>query len=181
MTYVSPGSEASKAGLRGGQIVTHMNAIPVVRAVQEMGVRGWMWGIKNPATAAARKKESYRAAVRASVGSQRGWTIDGVGTVTLIAEDDNYATWNITAPTTLSLSTSPGQFVNVRGNNGEAKDPVKYRVLPSGYGYIGLADESGDYKARYVRALQALENTSGLIVDIRGNNGGDCLVIRTNA
>lgn len=127
-----------------------------------------MWASKNPATATARELESYRSAVRAKVGTQSNWTIEDVGTVSLIAEDDDYATWNLTAPTRLSVPDP-------------AKHPVSYSVLPSGYGYLGVDDEEMDnpekYKAHYSEALNALAHTPGLIVDIRGNNGGDCVAV----
>jgi carboxyl-terminal processing protease len=47
------------------------------------------------------------------------------------------------------------------------------RVLPSGYGYIKLDLFSGAVAKQFREALARLGNVPGLILDLRGNPGGD--------
>ncbi|HYC35048.1 MAG TPA: S41 family peptidase [Usitatibacter sp.] len=47
-----------------------------------------------------------------------------------------------------------------------------HRILPSGYGYLRLTQWTLGVMPRALAGLKALENTPGLVVDLRGNPGG---------
>jgi len=163
VTHVVAGSAAAQQGLQAGQVLTHCDGVPITHAVQQ-NLTGWLWAAKNPATASHREKEQYRSAVRAKVGTGSQWTVAGLGNITVRAVEDRYLTWNLTAP----------RSVDVRDPSPE---PVRFKVLASGLGYLAVSDEEEEnprqYKAAYEEAFKALRSTPGLVVDIRGNNGGD--------
>ena len=47
-----------------------------------------------------------------------------------------------------------------------------HRVLPSGYGYLRLSQWTLGVMPRVMNGIEALKDTPGLIVDVRGNPGG---------
>jgi carboxyl-terminal processing protease len=64
-----------------------------------------------------------------------------------------------------------------------ARNPprVTHRVLPSGHGYIRLTGWDQPLQGRMVEAIEALKDTPGLVVDLRGNPGGSALMVRNVA
>ena len=50
---------------------------------------------------------------------------------------------------------------------------VSSRRLPSGYGYIKLTLWKSPVNKEFKRALESLKDTSGMIIDLRGNPGGE--------
>jgi carboxyl-terminal processing protease len=53
-----------------------------------------------------------------------------------------------------------------------ARNFATHRVLPSGYGYIRFTQWSLTLTTRAIVALEALIDTPGLVIDLRGNPGG---------
>mmetsp|Transcript_103322 Transcript_103322/g.182098 ORF Transcript_103322/g.182098 Transcript_103322/m.182098 type:complete len:514 (-) Transcript_103322:53-1594(-) len=166
VTYVAPGSLAAEKGVVAGQVVTKLNGVPIVQAVTALGEAGWMWSEMNPATADHRLQEQYRTVVRAPIDTVSTWTLAALniftpaGDLQLTARDDDYATWKVTKysmPNDLDVNKS-----------------IQVRTLTSGYGYIGLGhfEFDEDYKQVFANAVNTLNNTPGIIIDIRGNVGG---------
>lgn len=58
---------------------------------------------------------------------------------------------------------------------------VTHRVLPSGHGYIRLTGWDQPLQGRMVAAIEALKDTPGLVIDLRGNPGGSALMVRNVA
>jgi carboxyl-terminal processing protease len=51
---------------------------------------------------------------------------------------------------------------------------IDHKILPNGYGYVALRDmEIKHHKKEFAEAISDLADTPGIIVDIRGNDGGD--------
>lgn len=78
----------------------------------------------------------------------------------LVAKDDNYATWDFTQ------SSMP------HGGYTDETYHITHRTLPNGYGYIGLKDEMFTDQKLIAEAVTALQDTPGIIIDIRANFGG---------
>jgi len=55
---------------------------------------------------------------------------------------------------------------------------VTHRVLPSGVGYVRLTQWDFSVQSRMLRAIAALKDTPGLVVDLRGNPGGSGHMVR---
>jgi carboxyl-terminal processing protease len=49
---------------------------------------------------------------------------------------------------------------------------ANHRVLPSGYGYVRFGEWNFTLTARALEAIDALKDTPGLVIDLRGNPGG---------
>lgn len=58
---------------------------------------------------------------------------------------------------------------------------VTHRVLPSGLGYIRLTAWQQSLQGRVVEAIEALKDTPGLVIDLRGNPGGSAIMVRNVA
>ena len=57
---------------------------------------------------------------------------------------------------------------------------VTHRVLPSGFGYIRLTSWAQSLQGPMIAAIEALKDTPGLVIDLRGNPGGSALMVRTS-
>merc|ERR1719486_1380146 len=52
---------------------------------------------------------------------------------------------------------------------------MSYRILPSGFGYLGISCEMiapQNFEAQMNEAITAMADTPGIVVDVRGNKGG---------
>ena len=173
VTGVIPGSPAAAAGLKAGDLVEQIDGVPALQAVQDQKAEGWLWVAQccsNPATDEHRLSEQFRSIARAKVGDRRLWTVQGRGSpVETTATADDFLTWNLTAP------SSP--YFDRWGP--EAEDGsvhIQTKMVSETVGLIGVAeedvDEMGLEMARAIATLQQ-QGATGIIVDLRGNDGGD--------
>lgn len=58
---------------------------------------------------------------------------------------------------------------------------VAHRVLPSGFGYIRLTSWEQSMQGLMIAAIEALKDTPGLVIDLRGNPGGSALMVKAVA
>jgi carboxyl-terminal processing protease len=58
---------------------------------------------------------------------------------------------------------------------------VTHRVLPSGFGYIRLNSWAQSRQGAMIEAIEALRDTPGLVIDLRGNPGGSALMVKNVA
>lgn len=58
---------------------------------------------------------------------------------------------------------------------------VEARTLPSGIGYVGIADFHDDQEAAIVAAVREMRATPALVLDLRANRGGAMRVVRALA
>ena len=130
ITSVAPGSQAEGKGLQAGAVVAEIDGVNALKAVTRQGAAGWLWVdqcCSNPATSENQLLEQYRTIVRAPVGTQRALTVelpDGTRLthVVLLAEADDYRTWELTAP------SSPWSAQGVPFDSGE-NSPILFREL----------------------------------------------------
>jgi carboxyl-terminal processing protease len=75
----------------------------------------------------------------------------------------------------LTLARADGSLLDVALERRIVPDTaeVTSRRLPSGYGYIRLTLWKSPIRKQFKKALGHLKNTPGLVIDIRGNPGGE--------
>jgi carboxyl-terminal processing protease len=78
-------------------------------------------------------------------------------------------------PLTMSLARTDGSVLDVALTRRIVADTavVTSRRLPSGYGYIRLTLWKSPIRKQFKRALEQLKSSPGLVMDIRGNPGGE--------
>ncbi len=170
VVVANPGSPATIAGVCFGAEILEINDHSVQEAMDTVSV---LWAETNPATLECKQMNQYRFIGRAPVGcsiklkfKNRG--ADDPVTVTLIAVDDNYDTYNQTSMS--PVESNPGPVVSSR------------IIEPEEYGYIKLTMEHGDDSAAVKQIYNGFRNAiegfntqgvHGLILDMRVNAGGD--------
>lgn len=142
ISSVETGSEAARQGIRPGQTLTHVDGVPVEKAlarlVDEFG---------SSSTPTARELQSLD---RLFYGPR-----DMSVSVTLIDEGG-------TQPRTLSLTRRYVEF----------QRRVTTRLLPYNIGYIELTGFGPEIERDFDKAMQTLQGTRGLVLDLRSNGGG---------
>jgi carboxyl-terminal processing protease len=75
----------------------------------------------------------------------------------------------------LGLARADGKQINIVLTRRIVSDAPRiiYRRLPSGYGYIKLNVWKSPIHEQFKRALQELKDAPGMIIDLRGNPGGE--------
>lgn len=178
VSYVANGSAAEKIGIKPGDKITGWNGKEIHDAIN---ATSYIWAVKKPSTHEGILLQQTRLLARDPVGSQASVKITYGGiphprTLNLTAYDDAYDT--------LSKSTIYlGKPVNDIGADNIltdvlpqiSNDTVTYRTLPGGYSYIGIYKESYEvYQPFRAAMLDAVTNNSpGIVIDLRYNNGGD--------
>ncbi len=149
-----PGSPAEKAGLQPGDVVTEIDGKWVIaydpfRQVQRSGVRG---------NELVKALEDARKRVLAGLDLRKAMnalTNKDQGPMTLTIRRGN---------TTLKVKVTPGVLT---------VDPVAYRLLPGGVGYLRIVQFNARTPERLKTALAGLgNNLQGLVIDLRNNPGG---------
>lgn len=149
-----PGSPAEKAGLQPGDVITEIDGRWVIaydpfRQVQRSGVRG---------NELVKAMEDARKQVMAGLDLRKALnalTNKDQAPMTLTVRRGN---------ATLKLKVTPGVLT---------VEPVTYRLMPGGVGYLRIVQFNAQTPESLKRALAGLgNNLSGLVVDLRNNPGG---------
>ncbi|GIV17666.1 MAG: peptidase S41 [Armatimonadota bacterium] len=149
-----PGSPAEKAGLQPGDVITEIDGRWVIaydpfRQVQRSGVRG---SELVKALEEARKRVIAGLDLRKALNAL---TNKDQGTMTLTVRRGN---------ATIKVKVTPGVLT---------VEPVTYRLMPGGLGYLRIVQFNTRTSESLKRALAGLgNNLSGLVVDLRNNPGG---------
>ncbi|WP_419783359.1 S41 family peptidase [Maridesulfovibrio sp.] len=167
-TTVTTNGPAARAGIIVGDEILEWNDVAITTAAAEKSI---LWR-PNPASIATnelKKYEQYRALTLAPVNTSSRIKFsrpDGsaVTTVMLTTVNDN---------TTIQQKT---EFWKKIDDN----DPIKYKILPSGYGYIQLGtleSKTISFDQLFDKFKEAMNfltsrNVPGLIIDLRANGGG---------
>jgi carboxyl-terminal processing protease len=149
-----PGSPAEKAGLQPGDVITEIDgkwviAYDLFREVQRSGARG---------SELVKALEEARKRVQAGLHLRKALN-------TLTNKEQPPVTLTVRrGNNTLKLKVAPS-VVTV--------EPVTYRLMPGGVGYLRIVQFNEQTPARLKTALAGLgNNLQGLVIDLRNNPGG---------
>lgn len=149
-----PGSPAEKAGLQPGDVITEIDGRWVIaydpfRQVQRSGVRG---------NELVKALEDARKRVVAGLDLRKAL---------------NALTNRSQAPMTLTVRRG-NNTLRVKVSAGVLNvEPVTYRLMPGGVGYLRIAQFNARTPESLKRALSGLGgNLRGLVIDLRNNPGG---------
>jgi len=178
VSYVANGSAAEKAGLAFGDEVTAWNGKPVGDAINETSL---LWAVRKPSTAEGILLQQQRFLTRAPVGTVATVTItngttSGSRTINLAAYDDQYDTLTRTTTFLQKQVDDVGVAHGSRDILAQiSNDTVTTRTLPGGYTYLAVYGETYAVYQPFKAAVQAASanNSPGIILDLRFNNGGD--------
>jgi carboxyl-terminal processing protease len=139
---VEPDSEASRAGLEAGMIITSVDGVPFSQRVAEVSEK-----VGESSSSRATALLTYYQALAGEPGT----------TVRLGIERPDGTTSHID----LQRHTVP------------ISPPLAARALPSGYAYIKFDLFSDAVAKQFRESLTKFAQAPGLIIDVRGNPGGD--------
>ncbi|MBI1763897.1 MAG: hypothetical protein HYR56_20930 [Acidobacteria bacterium] len=142
ITAVEPGSEAARLGVRPGQIVAQVDGIPVEKMLLRL-----LDELGTSSTPTARDLQSLDRLFYGQRDTQVG--------VSLLNNDDQQVR-------TLNLTRRYVEF----------QRRVTTRVLPYNIGYIELTGFGPEIERDFDKAMQTLQWTRGLVLDLRNNGGG---------
>lgn len=159
--YVSAGGPAEKAGIQVGAEVTEFNGEPIKDAIGKVKPYSGPFSMES-----SKRYQQVRYLLRASVGVEATVTFTHPGgkpqevKLTTIAERDSFSRTSI-------YFGAPGGVTN----------PVEWKVLDSGVGYISINSYYDDLSLivkLFERALKQFTaaGVTNLIVDLRFNGGG---------
>lgn len=139
---IEPDSEASRAGVEAGMIITSVDGLPFSQRVAEVSEE-----VGDSSSTRAKALLTYYQVLAGEPGT----------TVRLGLEREDGSTSQI----------------NLQRHTVPISPPLVARVLPSGYAYIKFDLFSDTVSKEFRHALANLANSPGLIIDVRGNPGGD--------
>ncbi|HOK09725.1 MAG TPA: S41 family peptidase [Candidatus Hydrogenedens sp.] len=166
--YVNPGSSAEKSGMQVGAEIVQWNKQPIEQAVEGTSI---LWADTPPATNDGKIWEKCKLLGRAPIGKQAEITFLNPDnpqplTIMMTAEKDDYATLKMPVWDKVSV--------------GMMDSPIQKKKLSEGYGYFRILFFSPSvgtpFPAQaFQKALSEFirDSVPGLIIDLRGNTGGD--------
>ncbi len=166
--YIHPGSSADKAGMKIGAKLIQWNNSPIEQVVESIPI---LWADTPPATKEGKIYEQCKFLARAPVGTKTEISflnpLEANPVVTkLTAEKDDYATLKIPVWDVVSV--------------GPMDSPLQKKKLEEKYGYVRILFFSPSINTPFpAQAFQKMisdfirEGIPGLIIDLRGNTGGD--------
>ena len=178
VSYVAKGSMAENAGIKVDDEVTSWNGMEIHDAIN---ATPYIWATKKPSTSEGILLHQQRFLTRGPVGNSVTVSIlnntsSNPRVVNLTAYDDDYETVK-------KSSFFLGKMINDYGANRSwldikpqiSSDALTSRILPGGYTYLALYDESYEvYQPFKAAMLAAISNdTPGIVLDLRYNSGGD--------
>ncbi len=173
---IEKGGDAEKAGMKWGAQITQWNGKPIDEALKAAPD---YWSQTPAATYVGRMLDRCMFLTRGPVGATATVTFKNRDsqkpqTATLTARDDQYA--------------GLGDVVHYAKDFSEVESPFETRTLPGGYGYINILSQSATMMTPFPdRAFKKVvdklnrDKTPGLILDLRGNQGGDMALAKAYA
>lgn len=156
ITSVKPESPAHQAGLRPGHVIQAVDGIPVEEIVRETESR-----LSPPFNSRGRVAKTTKAIL--------GRVYGAAGTEVAIAYSDSGAEKR---EAKIARAKRPGAAVGPKGMFFFALE-FEARRLDSGIGYIRLNTLQPQYAAQISRAIRSMGDLHGIILDLRGNSGGE--------
>ena len=159
---------AARAGMLWGAEILEWNGQPIQEALVETST---IWAAESQPTAEGRMLEQFHYLPRDPIGTTINITFRNPGeeeteTIQLSAVDDQMETLKADLPQERELSAI-------------FRSPVKYEILPEGYGYIritGFMPSLGGMQLAKIfsRAIKTFIDAGvpGIILDVRNNGGG---------
>ena len=150
---------AQEVGLEIGSVILTVDGEPIEQALEAVDFR-----LREGSTPWQRRNRAFQSLLYTPMGGQREITFetpDGVETTAILActeaiaqiESEGAEVWELMRP-------------------GYERQIVSRR-LPSGLGYLRVPTLGTDLVAEFDAALDELMDTPGLILDLRGNGGGN--------
>jgi carboxyl-terminal processing protease len=139
---VESDSEASRAGVEAGMIITSVDGLPFSQRVSEVSEK-----VGESSSSRAKVLLTYYEVLAGEPGT----------TISLGVERED----------------GSNAQVNLQRHIVPISPPLVARILPSGYGYIKFDLFSETVGKQFREAVAKFANTPGLIIDVRGNPGGD--------
>lgn len=141
VTWVEPGSEAAKQGIRQGFVVAEVNGEPIEKAIQRLRTE-----VGDSSTSIASELQSYdRLFYGPRDTTLKAAFVDGDGQRKSVELIRRYT---------------------------EFQRRVIARQLPYKVGYIELTGFGPEIERDFDQAMQQMQGTQGLILDLRNNGGG---------
>ena len=192
-SYVEPECSAENVGIQTGAKILTWNNKPIAKAISETDLV-WSnqlpWGAYVPSTKASVMNEQARMLVQNTIGAPArvSWINPGTNKenhATLFAVDDNNFIANKTKIYPYVDSTT-GTIKNNKQANSELdpKKSITVQWLQNNYVQLKIMSlDAGDYADEkqsplylyFVKTMQDIvsKNPKGIIIDLRGNGGGD--------
>jgi carboxyl-terminal processing protease len=140
---VNPDANAFFAGIRAGMVITRIDDQPAIALWRE-----WIASSRKSSSETARRGAAMRRLTELAKTKNDGVAVE-------FARFDGSV-----ERTRLAMREIQTQPV------------VTHRVLPSGLGYVRLTGFSEWLRPALLRAIESLKDTSGIVLDLRGNRGG---------
>ncbi len=157
-----PGSPAEKAGLKPGDVITHVDGKWVLGSNPAIQVNKM---IKRVQSRDATEEELEKAMEAAQERIKGGITLNAAQRKLAVGQGEKRAVTiqrsGAAGPIKLGMTTAVTEV-----------DPVIAKTLPGGIGYIRLAAFTEKAAAEFKEELARLPKQPGLVLDLRGNPGG---------